>query len=176
MTVEWFKLHVEDSLVHLYVDNKSKNEGQTQSFRGRTSLFKEELQKGNVSLNVSALRVSYEGEYKCLVEDKSWYDDITVNVIVKEKEPLCLLKIHRYTDTVRASVLHRINVYDNSDSNRFYSRLQQKYHMLEAEIIINSGFTLGKVFDAWTCIVGISVSACLIAVEWIVTAVVCHKK
>ncbi|KAK3545815.1 hypothetical protein QTP70_014903, partial [Hemibagrus guttatus] len=210
MTVEWFKLYVKDSLVHLYAKHEDRNEGQAQSYRGRTSLFKEELQKGNASLKLSALRVSDEGEYKCLVEDKSWSDDITVNVIVEaqgshpvirmesydnsgginlvcesrgwnpEPEVLWLdregatlpaedTQIHR--DTEGFSVKHSITVYDYSDSNRFYCRLQQRHHMLETEIIINS-----KVFNAWKWIVVISVSACLIAVGLIVTAVVCHKK
>ncbi|GAA6091521.1 butyrophilin subfamily 1 member A1-like isoform X1 [Tachysurus ichikawai] len=88
MTVEWFKLDVKDSLVHLYRDCEDKNEDQVQSYRGRTSLFKEELQKGNTSLKLSELRVSDEGEYKCLVEDKSWYNDITVNIIVEGLQSL----------------------------------------------------------------------------------------
>ncbi|XP_060731472.1 butyrophilin subfamily 1 member A1-like [Tachysurus vachellii] len=212
MTVEWFKLYVEDSLLHLYRDHKDKNEGQAQSYRGRTSLFKEELQKGNASLKLSDLRVSDEGKYKCLVEDKSWSDDITVNVIVEaqgsnpvitmesfdnsgginlvcessgwnpepdvlwlDREGVTLTvedtQIHR--DTEGFSVKSHINVYDYSDSNSFYCKLQQQHHMLETEIIINS-----KVFDAWKWIVGISVSACLIAVGLIVTAIVCnyHKE
>ncbi|XP_047672080.1 butyrophilin subfamily 2 member A2-like isoform X2 [Tachysurus fulvidraco] len=210
MTVEWFKLDVKDSLVHLYRDHEDKNEGQAQSYTGRTSLYKEELQKGNTSLKLSDLRVSDEGEYKCLVEDKSLYDDITVKVIVEAQgshpvimmesfdnsgginlvcesrgwnpEPYVLwldregdnltaedTQIHR--DTEGFSVKSRITVYDYSDSNRFYCRLQQKHHMMETDIIINS-----KVFGAWKWIVGISVSACLIAVGLIITAVVCHKK
>ncbi|XP_047668392.1 butyrophilin subfamily 2 member A2-like [Tachysurus fulvidraco] len=210
MTVQWFKLDVKYSLVHLYRNHEDKNEGQAQSYRGRTSLFKEELQKGNASLKLSDLRVSDEGEYKCLVEDKSWYDDITVKVIVEaqgsipvimmesldnsgginlvcesrgwkpepdvlwlDREGVTLTaedtQIHR--DTEGFSVKSRITVYDYSDSNRFYCRLQQQHHMMETEIIINS-----KVFDAWKWIVGISVSACLIAVGLIVTAVVYHKK
>ncbi|XP_060730846.1 butyrophilin subfamily 3 member A3-like isoform X3 [Tachysurus vachellii] len=212
MTVEWFKLYVEDSLVHLYRDHEDKNGNQSQSYRGRTSLFKEELQKGNVSLKLSGVRVSDEGEYKWLVEDNSWYDDITVKVIVEAQgsHPVIMMEsfdnsgginlvcesrgwnpepdvlwldregvtltvedtqIHR--DTEGFSVKSHITVYDYSDSNRFYCRLQQQHHMLETEIIISS-----KVFEAWKWTVGISVSACLIAVGLIVTAVVlvCHKK
>ncbi|XP_060730876.1 butyrophilin subfamily 1 member A1-like isoform X2 [Tachysurus vachellii] len=209
MTVEWMRIEEVASLVHLYKNHEDKNEGQAQFYRGRTSLFKEELQKGNTSLKLSALRVSDEGKYKCLVEDKSWYDDITVNIIVEahgshpvimmesydnsggislvcesrgwKPEPIVLwldregvtltaedTQIHR--DTEGFSVKSRITVYDYSDSNRFYCRLQQQHHMMETEIIINS-----KVFDAWKWIVGISVSACLIAVGLIVTAV-CQKK
>ncbi|XP_034159139.2 butyrophilin subfamily 1 member A1-like [Pangasianodon hypophthalmus] len=210
LRVEWFKLDVVDSLVHLYEDREDRNEKQAQSYRRRTSLFKEELQKGNASLRLSALRVSDEGEYKCFIEDKSWFDDITVRIVVEVQgsHPVILMEtygnsgginlvcesrgwnpepevlwldregatlpaedtqIHR--DTEGFSVKRRITVYDYSDSNRFYCRFQQIHHMMEAEVIINS-----KVFEAWKWVVGISVSACLIAVGWIVTAVIFRKK
>ncbi|KAI5609349.1 protein arginine N-methyltransferase 3 isoform X1 [Silurus asotus] len=83
MTVEWLRLKEEASLVHLYKDLEDIYEKQAQPYRGRTSLFKEELQKGNASLKLSDLRVSDEGEYKCLIYDKSWYDDVTVYVTVE---------------------------------------------------------------------------------------------
>ncbi|KAK2860258.1 hypothetical protein Q7C36_004424 [Tachysurus vachellii] len=210
MTVEWFKLDVKDSLVHLYRDHEDKNEDQAQSYRGRTSLFKEELQKGNTSLKLSALRVSDEGEYKCLVEDKPWYDDITVKVIVEAQgshpvimmesfdnsgginlvcesrgwnpEPYVLwldregvtltaedTQIHR--DTEGFNVKSRITVYNYSDSNRFYCRLQQQHYMLETEIIISSG-----VFGVWKWAVSISVVACLFLVGLILTVFFGYKK
>ncbi|KAF5902790.1 butyrophilin subfamily 1 member A1-like, partial [Clarias magur] len=84
MTVEWFRPYVEDSLVHLYKNHEDRNENQAQAYRGRTSFFKEELQKGNISLKLSAVQVSDEGLFKCLVEDNSWSDDITVHIIVEE--------------------------------------------------------------------------------------------
>ncbi|XP_030635142.1 butyrophilin subfamily 1 member A1-like [Chanos chanos] len=83
MTVEWFRLHTSDSLVHLYKDGVDRNEDQIQSYRGRTSLFKDELQKGNTSLKLFKVKVSDEGEYKCLIRSESWYDDITVQVSVE---------------------------------------------------------------------------------------------
>uniref|UniRef100_W5UK18 Butyrophilin subfamily 2 member A2 n=1 Tax=Ictalurus punctatus TaxID=7998 RepID=W5UK18_ICTPU len=210
LRVEWFKLDGVNSLVHLYNDHEDRNEKQAQAYKRRTSLFKEELQKGNASLKLSDLNVSDEGEYKCFIEDKSWFDDITVRIIVEVQgsnpvimmesydhsgglnlvceskgwnpEPKVLwmnregdtlpaedTQIHR--DTEGFSVKHRITVYDYSDSNKFYCRLLQKHHMMETEVIINS-----KVFDAWKWVVGISVSACLIAVGSIVTAVICYKK
>lgn len=89
MTVEWMRLEEVASVVHLYKDHEDRNEEQAQPYRGRTSLFKEELQKGNASLKLSALRLSDEGEYKCLVEDKSWCDVITVHVIVTGKIHFC---------------------------------------------------------------------------------------
>ncbi|KAI5104750.1 butyrophilin-like protein 3 [Silurus meridionalis] len=210
MRVEWFRLNVEDSLVHLYKDHKDRNGNQAPSYRERTSLFKEELQKGNASLKLSALRVSDEGDYKCFIQDESQSDDITVNVIVEAQgsQPVIMMEnydnsggihlvcesrgwnpepeilwldgegdtlpaedtqIHR--DTEGFSVKRSITVFDYSDSNRFYCRLQQKHHMMETEIIINN-----KVFDVWKWIVCVSVLSRLIAVGSIITAVTCCYK
>ncbi|XP_072529560.1 uncharacterized protein [Salminus brasiliensis] len=85
MRVEWFRLHLTDTLVHLYEYYEDRNEKQMESYKGRTGLFKEELQNGNASLKLSAVRPSDEGAYKCYIESKSWYDDITVYVEVKGK-------------------------------------------------------------------------------------------
>ncbi|XP_060760845.1 butyrophilin subfamily 1 member A1-like isoform X1 [Neoarius graeffei] len=188
MTVEWMRLEEGASLVHLYKDHEDRNEEQAQPYRGRTSLFKEELQKGNASLKLSALRLSDEGRYKCLIEDKSWYDDITVHITVevcesrgwkpepevvwldREGAALPAEDTQTHRDTEGFSVKSRTTVYDYSDSNRYHYRLVQEHHMMETEVIINR-----KVFDAWRWIVGISVSACLIAVGLII-AVIYYKK
>ncbi|XP_058250198.1 butyrophilin subfamily 1 member A1-like isoform X2 [Hemibagrus wyckioides] len=233
MTVEWLRVKLGVLLVHSYRSHEDQNENQAQAYKGRTSLFKEELQKGNASLKLSALQVSDAGEYKCLVEDKSWYDDITVYVIVEvlgshpvitvesydnsgginlvcesrgwnpepqvqwlDREGVILTaedtQIHR--DTEGFSLKSHITVFDYSDSNRFYCRLQQKHHMIETHIIINTlhtmkfgtllllvsqvtlAFFVGKIFHAWKMIVGISVLALTFAVGLILTAVICHKK
>ncbi|XP_060776077.1 butyrophilin subfamily 1 member A1-like [Neoarius graeffei] len=210
MTVEWLRLEKVTSLVHFYQDHEERNEKQAQPYRGRTSLFKEELQKGNASLKLSPLRVSDEGSYKCLVEDKLWYDDITVHITVEAQgsHPVIMMESYDHSgginlvcesrgwkpepevvwldregavlpaedtqthrDTEGFSVKSHITVYDYSDSNRYYCRLLQKHHMMETEVIINR-----KVFDTWRWVVGVSVSACLIAVGLIVTAVICYKK
>ncbi|XP_046707414.1 butyrophilin subfamily 1 member A1-like isoform X2 [Silurus meridionalis] len=99
MRVEWFRLNVEDSLVHLYMDHEDRNENQALLYRERTSLFKEELQKGNASLKLSALRVSDEGKYKCLIEDKSQSDDITVNVIVEVQGSQPVIMMENYDNS-----------------------------------------------------------------------------
>ncbi|KAL7883280.1 hypothetical protein SRHO_G00009380 [Serrasalmus rhombeus] len=85
MTVEWLRPDLSDRLVHLYEDHEDRNEKQSKSYRGRTRLFKEELQKGNTSLKLSAVQPSDQGTYKCFIDDKStsWYDDVTLHVEVK---------------------------------------------------------------------------------------------
>ncbi|XP_051743784.1 butyrophilin subfamily 1 member A1-like isoform X2 [Ctenopharyngodon idella] len=84
MRVEWFRLDLKDSqLVHLYEDHEDRNTDQIQSYRGRTKLNPQELQRGNASLKLSSIRVSDEGHYKCFIQSKSWYDDATVDVKVE---------------------------------------------------------------------------------------------
>ncbi|KAI4885847.1 hypothetical protein NFI96_032715 [Prochilodus magdalenae] len=85
MLVEWTRLHEDNKLVHLYEENKDSNVEQMESYKGRTALFKEELKKGNASLKLSALRLSDEGAYKCLIKTETWYDDVTIYVKVKGK-------------------------------------------------------------------------------------------
>ncbi|RXN31438.1 butyrophilin subfamily 1 member A1-like isoform X2 [Labeo rohita] len=87
MRVEWFRSDLKNSqLVHLYDDHEDRNTDQSQSYRGRTKLNHQELQRGNASLKLSSVRVSDEGLYKCFIQSKSWYDDATVNVSVEERD------------------------------------------------------------------------------------------
>lgn len=81
MTVEWFRLD-QDEIVHLYKNRENRITEHSQSYKGRTALFQDELQNGNASLKRSTVQVSDEGVYKCFIESNSWYDDITVNVNV----------------------------------------------------------------------------------------------
>ncbi|XP_077086699.1 butyrophilin subfamily 1 member A1-like, partial [Siphateles boraxobius] len=84
MRVEWFRLDLRDSpLVHVYDDHEDRNTDQIQSYRGRTKLIHQELQRGNTSLKLSTVRVSDEGRYKCFIQSKSWSDDATVDVRVE---------------------------------------------------------------------------------------------
>ncbi|KAL0196757.1 hypothetical protein M9458_005297, partial [Cirrhinus mrigala] len=82
MRVEWFRPDLKDSLVHLYENHENRNTNQIQSYRGRTKLNHQELQRGNASLKLSSVQVSDEGRYRCFIQSKSWYDDTTVVVSV----------------------------------------------------------------------------------------------
>ncbi len=89
MRVDWFRLDLIDSqLVHLYDDHVDRNTEQIQSYRGRTELNHQELQRGDASLKLSSVRVSDEGLYKCFIQSKSWSDDTTVNVSVEGEKTI----------------------------------------------------------------------------------------
>ncbi|XP_050959701.1 butyrophilin-like protein 2 isoform X2 [Labeo rohita] len=83
MRVEWTRPDQKDSLVHLYEDYEDRNTDQIESYRGRTKLNHQELQRGNTSLKLSSVRVSDEGRYKCFIQSKSWYNDVTFDVSVE---------------------------------------------------------------------------------------------
>uniref|UniRef100_A0A8C1TGJ0 Ig-like domain-containing protein n=1 Tax=Cyprinus carpio TaxID=7962 RepID=A0A8C1TGJ0_CYPCA len=67
MRVEWFRPDLKNSLVHLYEDHDDRNTNQSQSYRGRTKLNHQELQRGNASLKLSTVQVSDEGRYKFMI-------------------------------------------------------------------------------------------------------------
>ncbi|XP_029111996.1 butyrophilin subfamily 1 member A1-like [Scleropages formosus] len=83
LSVEWFRVWTDDPLVHLYRDHEDRNENQIPSYRGRTSLFPEELRNGNTSLKVKNVRGFDNGEYKCLVQSGKFYDDSSIEVYIK---------------------------------------------------------------------------------------------
>ncbi|XP_056608620.1 butyrophilin subfamily 1 member A1-like isoform X2 [Triplophysa dalaica] len=83
MRVQWFRFDLKGSIVHRYEDHKDINTDQLQSYRGRTQVFKEELEKGNTSLKLSRVQISDEGLYKCYIQSESWSDDIAVKVAVE---------------------------------------------------------------------------------------------
>ena len=83
MYIDWTRLDPTQSQVHVYRDGEDQSEGQDPSYRGRTALFKEELEKGNASLLLTTVRVSDQGKYKCFIKAKSQYDDYNIQVVVE---------------------------------------------------------------------------------------------
>ncbi|KAK6467803.1 butyrophilin subfamily 1 member A1-like [Huso huso] len=65
MEVRWYR--EPESLVHSYMIHRDVMETQSEQYRGRTSLSREELKKGNVSLQLRDVRSSDEGSYSCCV-------------------------------------------------------------------------------------------------------------
>ncbi|XP_045543139.1 butyrophilin subfamily 2 member A1 isoform X2 [Salmo salar] len=97
MTVDWLNLDFIDDRVYRYQNHRIIQEDQIPSYRGRTSLFKEELWRGNTSLKLTRVQGTDEGRYKCLIQSKSWYDDFTIQVLVKAvgSKPVVSIEGHR---------------------------------------------------------------------------------
>uniref|UniRef100_A0A8C7KS32 Uncharacterized protein n=1 Tax=Oncorhynchus kisutch TaxID=8019 RepID=A0A8C7KS32_ONCKI len=95
MTVDWLNLDFLDSRVFRYQNHRIIREDQILFYSGRTSLYEEELWRGNTSLKLTRVQGTDEGRYKCLIQSKSWYDDFTVQVLVKGSKPVVSIEGHR---------------------------------------------------------------------------------
>uniref|UniRef100_A0A673W7V8 Ig-like domain-containing protein n=1 Tax=Salmo trutta TaxID=8032 RepID=A0A673W7V8_SALTR len=83
MTVEWTRLSLKAENVHLYRQDRDSNEDQFPSYKGRTSLFNEELKKGNVSLKLTRVTLSDAGSYRCFIPTlTSQVKETTVQLLV----------------------------------------------------------------------------------------------
>ncbi|XP_059827253.1 myelin-oligodendrocyte glycoprotein-like [Hypanus sabinus] len=63
--IRWTK---DQTLVHLYRFRQDENDQQDPRFKGRTQLFKDQFQVGNVSLKLHGVELSDVGSYNCFVE------------------------------------------------------------------------------------------------------------
>lgn len=70
----------EGSVVHSYYDGADRLEDQEVEFKGRTKLFLQELSKGVASLNLTRVRPSDSGEYRCIIVNSQ--DVVIGNIIL----------------------------------------------------------------------------------------------
>ncbi|KAL0970541.1 hypothetical protein UPYG_G00243520 [Umbra pygmaea] len=63
--VEWQRRDLRPKEVHFYRNRVDYNADQNPSYRGRTSLFKDEMKNGNISLKLRNVTVSDAGNYTC---------------------------------------------------------------------------------------------------------------
>uniref|UniRef100_A0A673W8R5 Ig-like domain-containing protein n=1 Tax=Salmo trutta TaxID=8032 RepID=A0A673W8R5_SALTR len=83
MAVRWTRLNPTTENVHFYRDGQDSNEDQSPSYRGRTSVFNEELKKGNVSLKLTRVTLSDAGSYRCFIPTlTSQVNQTTVQLLV----------------------------------------------------------------------------------------------
>lgn len=59
------KVEAGDTPVHSYFSTRDQLAHQSERFRGRTSLFKEQISRGNASLRMTGLQLQDQGRYKC---------------------------------------------------------------------------------------------------------------
>ncbi|CAI5670895.1 unnamed protein product [Oreochromis niloticus] len=90
--IHWMHLSEGHPLVYLYYGNKDQLRTQDQQFRNRTSLFKDQLSRGNASLQLTGVQVQDEGRYSCYIS--------TINT---EKDSFINLKVHT---PVKVSIQH----------------------------------------------------------------------
>ncbi|MEQ2279269.1 hypothetical protein AMECASPLE_007639 [Ameca splendens] len=65
VVIHWIKLLPENAQVHTYYHNSDQLGRQSPDFKGRTSLYREQIPNGNASLQLSNVVVQDESRYQC---------------------------------------------------------------------------------------------------------------
>ncbi|KAL0970741.1 hypothetical protein UPYG_G00246630 [Umbra pygmaea] len=81
-SVNWLRPEIILKEVHFYSDGRDSNADQNLAYRGRTSLFKEELKNGNISLKMSNVKISDAGNYSCYVPTLDKEQKATIELTV----------------------------------------------------------------------------------------------
>uniref|UniRef100_A0A8P4KSM1 Ig-like domain-containing protein n=1 Tax=Dicentrarchus labrax TaxID=13489 RepID=A0A8P4KSM1_DICLA len=66
-TVEWSRPDLKPRFVHVWRSGQELLDDQHPSYKGRTSLFIENLKHGNISLKLSRVTMSDKGTYRCFI-------------------------------------------------------------------------------------------------------------
>ncbi|XP_051796431.1 programmed cell death 1 ligand 1-like [Acanthochromis polyacanthus] len=86
--IDWFQLTAGDFCTHSYYDNQDQLQHQHQMYRNRTSLFKDQISRGNASLQLTGVKVQDEGRYQCCTstmnENNSSFVNVKVDAPVQE--------------------------------------------------------------------------------------------
>ncbi|XP_047424582.1 butyrophilin subfamily 2 member A1-like, partial [Mugil cephalus] len=67
LTVEWTRSNLEPTFVHVWRSQQELVSEKHILFVGRTSLFINELTKGNISLKLSKVKLYDKGQYRCFI-------------------------------------------------------------------------------------------------------------
>ncbi|XP_041841977.1 butyrophilin-like protein 2 [Melanotaenia boesemani] len=87
LTVEWRR---NKTTVHLYRNLGDYKDPQDQRFKGRTSLFHDEMNHGNISLKLSTVTEEDAGIYTCFVPKLNCQvkkENIVLRVVLKDEDP-----------------------------------------------------------------------------------------
>uniref|UniRef100_A0A8D0AYH6 Ig-like domain-containing protein n=1 Tax=Sander lucioperca TaxID=283035 RepID=A0A8D0AYH6_SANLU len=74
---------------HSYYHNQDQLGLQDQHFRGRTSLFKDQISRGTASIRLTGVEVQDEGRYKCYTSTISDKKESYINLNVDENRITC---------------------------------------------------------------------------------------
>ncbi|XP_059826994.1 butyrophilin subfamily 3 member A3-like isoform X1 [Hypanus sabinus] len=77
MALQWLKTDLH-SAVHEFRNERDAIANQDPAYRGRTELFKDQIDKGNVSLRIKNIRVADEGTYICSVDNGIDFEETSI--------------------------------------------------------------------------------------------------
>lgn len=71
-----------DTVVHSFYRRSDQLEKQSKVYKGRTSLFHDQLQAGNASLMLNDIQPEHNGDYKCYVTCNNGPYDVKIQLLV----------------------------------------------------------------------------------------------
>ncbi|KAM9363790.1 uncharacterized protein ABDE67_019914 [Symphorus nematophorus] len=84
LTVDWKRVDLNNKLVHIYRHGRDHPDAQVNEYRGRTTLNHENLKAGILTLQISSVRPSDSGRYKCFVP--KWRASCTIDLVVVRRD------------------------------------------------------------------------------------------
>ncbi|KAI5091951.1 butyrophilin subfamily 2 member A2-like isoform X1 [Silurus meridionalis] len=103
--IHWNKVGKENA-VHIFDNNSDHLENQDVDFRGRTSLFRDQISQGNVSLLLRKVRVEDEGIYTCYTFSRSEQLEEIIHLDVKAAIKRVEIKLNDEQITCNASEVY----------------------------------------------------------------------
>uniref|UniRef100_A0A3Q2T831 Ig-like domain-containing protein n=1 Tax=Fundulus heteroclitus TaxID=8078 RepID=A0A3Q2T831_FUNHE len=78
--IHWFYVSDGESVVHSYYKDQDQLQHQVENFKNRTSLFQDQISRGNASLLLRRVKVQDEGKYKCYSSTTGGFEQSFVNL------------------------------------------------------------------------------------------------
>ncbi|XP_067381135.1 butyrophilin subfamily 2 member A2-like [Channa argus] len=69
--LEWTRSDLKPTYVYIWYAGQDYVNMKNPSYKGRTSLFTDELKRGNISLKLSNVTPADEGKYRCYIPDRN---------------------------------------------------------------------------------------------------------
>uniref|UniRef100_A0A3B4FPR5 Ig-like domain-containing protein n=1 Tax=Pundamilia nyererei TaxID=303518 RepID=A0A3B4FPR5_9CICH len=86
VVIHWTQVSAGDLNVHSFYNNQDQLKLQSERFRGRTSLFNDQIAAGNASLQLKMVEVQDEGRYKCYTSTDGGNQESFINLKIKGKK------------------------------------------------------------------------------------------
>uniref|UniRef100_A0A665X5T1 Ig-like domain-containing protein n=1 Tax=Echeneis naucrates TaxID=173247 RepID=A0A665X5T1_ECHNA len=88
VVIHWIHVTAGDVQIHSYYYNTDQLAHQDQHFKGRTSMFKDQISRGNASLQLAEVKIQDQGRYKCYTStirgNKESYINLKINAPVEQ--------------------------------------------------------------------------------------------
>ncbi|KAM4718465.1 CD276 antigen-like isoform 1-T1 [Anableps anableps] len=99
--IHWFLMATREIRVHSFYNDQDQLGLQDQNFSGRTSLFLDQISRGNASLLLRGVKVQDEGTYRCYISTIHGNSQTIVNVGVDA--PVSAVRISQEGDRISCS-------------------------------------------------------------------------